>query len=351
MLAVLLFLFLPATAQQTTWPDPETAQLFQTSENALMNGAYRQAAVGFQQLLVRVPDNYLVKRDLAQALLRSGDAEGAEKILGALIEDPRVDAYTYVLAAQTQMDLGSDKLTLKRLNRGIEKFPQFGLLYYERGKFYDRKQYPADALKEWVTGIHVEPDFFLNYYEAAKAYFKTNEFFWGMIYAEIFINLESETDRSQEMRKALLNAYKRFYFTTDAQKMLDGKNDFKNQVGKILMKLTPVVGSGVNPESMTMLRTRLSMEWEAIPMKQYSSSLFEWYDRLIREGHFDAYNQWLFGPADQVASFEAWRKFHPEAIPAFEAYRKKGALKPLSSDAQPQSVSKNLFKNLDDPKR
>lgn len=351
ILVALLFVMTPASAQTPSWPDPETEQQYRAAEKALLNGHYRQAVVGFQQLQVRMPGNFLVERSLAQALLRSGDPDGAEKILGKLVNDSAADGYTFVLAAQTQSALGSEKQALKQLNRGLEKFPEFGLLYYEKGKLYERQSEPAEALKAWVAGIHVEPEFHLNYYEAAKSYLKTSDFFWGMIYAEVFVNLETETPRSQEMRKSLLDAYKRFYFTTDGQKSLDNKNDFKNNVCNILMKLAPVASDGVTTESMTMLRTRLSLDWDAIPLKQYSCSLFDWFDELIREGHFDAYNQWLVGAADQASSFEAWKKFHTDAIPSFEVYRKKKSFKPRSTDPQPQNISKQLFKSASTPKR
>lgn len=351
LLLGLLCFGVPVQAQPVSWPDPESEQLYQSAENALMNGAYSQAISGFQQLLMRMPGNPIVRRNLSQALLRSGNAAEAETILSELISDPSADAYTFVLAAQTQTALGSDKQGLKRLNLGLDKYPQSGLLYFEKGKYFERKEDPAEALKQYVAGIHAEPVFHLNYYEAARSFLKTDRFLWGMIYAEMFINLESETPRSKDVRKMLVSAYKRFFFTPDGQKNLDGKNDFQNQLGGLYLKFSPVVTDGINPETITMLHTRLALEWEAIPLKPYSSSLIGWYDELIREGHFDAYNQWLLGPAGPASDFEAWKKFHPEAIPEFEAYRKKNPYQPQASDPQPQDITHKMFRSGNQHKR
>ena len=55
-----------------------------------------------------------------------------------------------------------------------------------------------------------------NYYRAARIYCVTNEELWGMLYGEIFMNLERGSNRTAEISKLLYDTYKReIKFTSD----------------------------------------------------------------------------------------------------------------------------------------
>ena len=57
-------------------------------------------------------------------------------------------------------------------------------------------------------GIEVNPMFASNYFRAAKIYCNSSEEVWGMIYGEIFINLERTNDRTFKISKLLFDTYK-----------------------------------------------------------------------------------------------------------------------------------------------
>src|SRR5688500_2181234 len=65
----------------------------------------------------------------------------------------------------------------------------------------------ANALQIWERGIQRAPMFPSNYLYAAKIFLPTSERGWGMLYGEIFLNIEPSTPRSTEIRTKLYEAW------------------------------------------------------------------------------------------------------------------------------------------------
>ncbi len=352
----LLLIFGPwlprANAQNESWPSPEVETLFQSAQSALAAGNFGPAIASFQQAIALAPDKPILYRDLANAYLLSGNYRRAENTITPLIENDRADAQAYAIAASVQTALHEDKKARKLLDKGLEKYPASGFLFHEKGKYYEQQHDLPEALKTWIAGIAADPGYHVNYYEAARAYMQTDQPVWAILYAEIFINLERYTPRSGETRKLLLVAYKRLYGTPDAESVpCFGKAskaapaNFKEAVEQTFLHLAPVLSDGFSTENLTMLRTRFSIEWSARYVVRYPFSLFNYWDDLLRAGHFDAYNQWVFGRAENEAQYNAWIKFHPEALPAYEKYAGTHPFLPTASDAYNSGEVKGIFLN------
>ncbi|HMC85523.1 MAG TPA: hypothetical protein VKI61_08350, partial [Chitinophagaceae bacterium] len=43
---------------------------------------------------------------------------------------------------------------------------------------------------------------------------------------------------------------------------------------------------------------------------RFPFKLFDYERQLVKEGNFNAYNQWLFGSAQNLAAFETWTSTH-----------------------------------------
>jgi hypothetical protein len=171
---------------------------------------------------------------------------------------------------------------------------------------------------------------------------------WAILYAEMFINIEQQTPRSHDMRKMLMNAYTKLFQSVEAAKF--GKTaptraaNFERAVYNTYIKLSPVVRDGFTAENLTMLRTRFMMDWFTMGYnKRYPFSLFSRHDDMIRNGYFDIYNQWLFGKAENAAVFDAWTKFHPEAIAELNEYLKANMYRPGAADFH-NNKDADLFK-------
>lgn len=353
--ALLLCLFgLPGSAAQAqiiNWPSPEVEALYKSAQASLSSGAFRQAIASYQQAIALAPGQAILYRDLSNAYLLSGNYTRAESTITQLIEKGEADAQSYAIASAVQTALKEDKKARRLLEKGLEKYPASGFLQHERGKYYEELGDMENALKAWLTGIASDPGYHINYYDAARAYMKSSKPVWAIIYGEIFVNLERYTPRSNETRKLLLAAYRRFYATPDATDIPRfGKaastaqpKNFEDALSQTLLRLAPVLADGISTENLTMLRTRFVMDWMATHGAKYPFTLFRHWDDLLRAGHFDGANQWLFGRAENGAQYEAWIKFHPEAVKGYEQYYAKHPLQPNAADAYNDASVKGIF--------
>lgn len=341
------------TSAQTavTWPSPETEQMYNQARDYMSKGNLRQAIPLFQQLVNLAPDQMIVYRDLGNAYYLSGNYEQADKTLTPVIESGKADEQCFQVAATTKVALKEEKKAKKLLAKGIEKFPYSGLLYYQYGKIYDDTYDQSSALEKWIAGIAAAPAYRINYYEAARTYYLTKKPVWAIIYGEIFINQEQLTPRSYETRKMIMAAYRKIFATVSNEpvkafdKSLTVKEpaNFEEAVTQTLMKLAPVVNDGISTENLVMLRTRFMMDWQATYANKYPFTLFTFHENLLREGKFDAYNQWLFGKVENAQQYEGWMKFHPEAIPGLQAWMERHPLQPTAADNYNTGKLKGIF--------
>jgi tetratricopeptide (TPR) repeat protein len=89
--------------------------------------------------------------------------------------------------------------------RGMVKFPNSGPLYLERGNMELMKDEFNNALTYYITGIEVDPKHSSNYYRAAKLYLASEDTYLGLIYGELFMNLERGSQRTIEMSELIYN--------------------------------------------------------------------------------------------------------------------------------------------------
>ena len=337
------------TATAQTFPTPEAEQLYKQAREYLSNGNLRQAIPLYQQAIALAPDEVILYRDLANAWVLTGKYEEADKVITPVLDKGRGDESCYQIAANSKTGQKETKKARKILARGLEKFPHSGMLYHEWGKMYDDGNDEESALEKWLEGINADPGYRINYYEAARTYMLTQKPVWALIYGEIFINMEPLTPRGFETRKLVMAAYKKIFTSTAStapkfgQSSYKAATSFEEAVMKTFLKLAPVVSDGINTENLVMLRTRFMIDWQTSYAAKYPFSLFSFHEDLLRNGYFDAYNQWLFGRAENATQFEGWQKFHPEAIPAFEKYLATRPLRPTASDAYNDGKLKGLF--------
>jgi hypothetical protein len=76
-----------------------------------------------------------------------------------------------------------------------------------------------------------------------------------------------------------------------------------------------------------MIRTRFILDWFANYGNKFPFKLFDYQQQLIREGMFDAYNQWLFGTVENLPAYENWTKTHNEEYTNFTKFIKSRVFK------------------------
>ena len=60
---------------------------------------------------------------------------------------------------------------------------------------------------------------------------------------------------------------------------------------------------------------------------KFPFKLFDFQQQLLKEGMFEAYNQWLFGEVENLAAYDSWTKTHTEQYTAFENFQKNRVFK------------------------
>lgn len=345
-----LLLLLPFEMQAQDWSSPEAEQIYEQGMQRLGQGNASEAVAILQKIAPAETGNLKVKKSLAQAYQLSGDNENALVVLSPVISGSQADPEVYRIAAMAQNGLNDSKKALKTLASGIERFPNSGLLYYEQGVMLKNERRFDEALRSWLEGISRDPEFRLNYHEAAIAYVQTDQPVWAILYGEIFVNKEPNTPRGNETRILLLDAYQKFFFTPS--KMAGGNpllgrepNNFQEAVEKSLLSLFFVVSDGINTENLTMLRTRFIVSWTDNYASKYPYSLFSFQENLIRNGYFDAYNQWLLGKAENPQQFAGWEGNFSKELKELERFKAQNPLKmAISDNYNLQRNFKGLFK-------
>jgi tetratricopeptide (TPR) repeat protein len=292
----------------------ETAKTFMRSgdfDNAILvlNNAIKQDAnnLELQKNLVLA---YTYKRDFAKAL----------DVVKPLLERDDLDDQTYQVAGNVYRALALYKDGDKMYKKALKKFPASGPLYNDYGEMlWDNKDYTA--INQWEKGIEVSPSYAGNYYNAASYYYFTKDKIWTLIYGEIFVNMEWLTERSTEVKRMLLDTYKQKLFT-DIDSKEKKQSDFAKAVAETYNKLSSLTAKGITLESLNMIRTRFILDWYATYASKFPFRLFDYQQQLIREGMFEAYDQWLFGPVDNLAAFDQWTKTNSEAYNKFVVFQK-----------------------------
>jgi tetratricopeptide (TPR) repeat protein len=288
----------------------------------------------FNQAVQTDPDNLLYRRELAYTYFLLSDLYRAEVMIAPLLKDERADEETFQIACKIFAAKKNAEEAENAINKGIKKFPHAGILYCEKGELYTQQKKYKSASKAWEEGVKMAPGFHLNYYNLTKVYAFTKRHLWAIIYGETFVNLESFSSRTQEVKKIVFESYK-FLMAELNNIALDGKTnryddpkDFESACMKIYDGLRNVVTGGIHTDNLIMLRTRFLLEWNKYYALQYPSELIDFQHRMIQKGHYDCYNQWLFGKLDNEIQFKNWTQKFSTSMNAFDQYLRNQKLQP-----------------------
>jgi tetratricopeptide (TPR) repeat protein len=350
-LILLLLCSWSGSRAQIVWPSPEVAQMYQHARGLMTAGSLNQAIVAYQQIVPLAPGVMEVYRDLGRLYYLTGAYDEANKTLSSVIAADAADRETYQIAAASWAAQKEYKKARSVLEQGISRFPEAGILYHELGRQYDDRNEPEQALAAWLNGIQADPSYYVNYYEAARSYMAAGRVIWAILYAETFLTREHQTPRAQETRKMLLAAYKRLYRTPRLNAAPQyGKGagtvppkSFEEAVEQTFLKLAPIVSDGFSTENLIMLRTRFIIAWTQTYARQYPFSLFSWHERLLQEGYFDAYNQWLLGKVENAQVYDAWNSFHKGAVERMLAWTEQYPYRPVTGEFYNDKKVKGLF--------
>lgn len=299
---------------------PDTKTLHETAQGFMRTGDYDNAILVLNRAIEKDPQNKELLKDLVFSSYLKRDFAKAKEVGEMLMKRPDADVQTYQMLGLTYKAIADYKEAEKLYKNGIKKFANEGIMFSEYGEMLAEKN-PDESLKLFEKGIEADVNHSSNYYHVAKAYAQKGEILWSILYGETFLNLESFTNRSTEIKNLLLEQYKKFFSTQKENTYTEKKlNDFTKTVADILYDQQSQASFGITPESLTAIRTRFVLQWFDKKADQFPFRLFDHQRQLLQEGLFDAYNQWLFGPASNIASYQLWQKYHAEDYENYLAF-------------------------------
>lgn len=321
-LFILVFTF-SATAQPE---DPKT--LHATARTFMQTGDFDNAIIVLTRALQHDKDNLELQKDLVMSYYLKRDYTKALEGVKSVIDRDDADVVTFQIAGNVYKALEEVKECDKLYKKGLKKFPRSGPLYSEYGELlWATKDF--SAIKQWEKGIEVDPGFSGNYYNAALFYFYAKDKVWSLIYGEIFVNMESLSERGATMKEQLLQLYKEKLFA-DAD-LMKGEEKNKSEFAKAFLqgmnKQSSLAAKGISTEVLTMIRARFILDWYETNSSKFPFRLFDYQQQLLREGLFDAYNQWLFGSTENLAAYENWTKTHAVEYNNFNTFQRSRIFK------------------------
>lgn len=321
------FIALTLTVTAIAQPeDPKT--MHETAKTFMRSGDFDNAIIILVRGLQQDKNNLEMQKDLVMCYYLKRDYVKALDGVKALLDRDDVDVVTYQIAGNVYKALEQVKECDKLYNKALKKFPKSGALHSEYGELlWSQKDY--SAIKQWEEGIKVDPAYGGNYYNAALYYFYTKDKVWGLLYGEIFVNMESLSERGAAIKQLLLQGYKEKLFA-DADLMKGeekNKSEFAKSFLETIGKQSSLANRGITTETLTMIRTRFILDWYNNKAIKFPFRLFDFQKQLLSEGMFDAYNQWLFGPVENLAAYENWTKTHAEEYNNFSSFQKSRVFK------------------------
>lgn len=319
----LFFSFLLFSLLAITAAHAQDQNLQQTARTFMQDGDFDNAILVLNRALEADRSNRELQKDLVMAYYYKRNYVKALEGAKVLIDRDDADIVSFQLAGNVYKALEEVKEAQKMYKRALKKFPNSGALYSEYGELlWATKDF--SAIQQWEKGIEVDPSNAGNYYNAALYYYYTKDKVWGLLYGEIFVNMESLTERATNMKQLLLEGYKEKLFAeTDVTKGQEGlKSDFAKAFLQTMNKQSSLANGGVTTETLTAIRTRFILDWYTAHANKYPFRLFDYHQQLIKEGMFEAYNQWLFGTVESLPAYDNWTKTNAEAYNSFTTFQK-----------------------------
>ncbi|MGV3595257.1 MAG: tetratricopeptide repeat protein [Sediminibacterium sp.] len=320
---ILLFLLFSSLVSFSVQAQEPGKKLQETAKTMLMQGDFENAIAILESAVKQAPGDLSILKDLSYAYYLKRDFAKAIQVGRPLSERQDADEQVFQILGLSYKAIAAYKDGIKLYKAALKKFPNSTIIYNEYGELLAMDNSPAEAIEQWEKGIQVDPNFSGNYYNACIYYTKTGNWIRMALYGEIFINLESFTERTTEVKKAVLNAWQKIFLpTVISQQLKAGVSSFEKAVLRILEKQITTAKAGFQADNSTSLRSQFVLEWFKTSATAFPFRLFEQQQYFIREGLFEAYNQWIFGESVNENAYKVWKDTHPKEAEAFSEYQK-----------------------------
>ena len=258
------------------------------------------------------PERFDYPYELAYAYYAKEDYKEAVKILEKNKTHKDATDRLFQLLGNCYDVLGKTDKAFEAYDEGLKVFPYSGMIYLEKGNVYWGKKEYGKALPFYEKGIEVDPKFPSNYYRATRIYCGSTEEVWGMIYGEIFMNLERNSKRTSEISKLIFDTYKNeIKFSSDTSISVSFSKNATINVSDLKDPSKMKLPFGVGVYEPTLMFSMISVKSIDINSldnirssfvdnyfkngqdKTYPNVMFTYQKRVKDAGHIEAYNHWI----------------------------------------------------------
>ncbi|TGE26586.1 tetratricopeptide repeat protein [Hymenobacter metallicola] len=307
------------------------------------NGNLAQSIVLLEEARRLDPKDFNYPYELGYALYMQKEYGQAIKMLAPLLTHKDASDKVFQLLGNSYDMDGDAKKAVATYESGLKQFPASGSLYLELGNMkLGQKQY-TQALEYYEKGIEVAPAFPSNYFRAAKIYLSSTSEMWGLLYGEVFMNLERNSPRTAEMSKLLYDTYKsEITFPNDsataislAPSLVVSVADVKHKKFKMPYSASYETCMGVavgghrtiNLTTLDAIRSSFVVNYYSMKLdeKYPSNILVDYQQQIAQAGYAEAYNHWLLMMGDEDG-FTKWLSINKIRFDDFAAWFNKHPL-------------------------
>lgn len=342
-LLLLLGIYMGEAVVAQAQADRDTADARYKAAIALMEDGKPAAAIPLLEEAIKLnPNEWAYNYEIAYSKYMQAEYNAAVDILKKLIKRKDINSRVYQLLGNAYDLSGKRDKALDAYEKGLKAFPGAGNLYLERGVMEVNVKDYTKAIGYFEKGIEVDPMFPSNYYWASKIFLSTQEEVWGMVYGEIFLNLERGSKRTDEISKQLYLTYKgEIQFKDDTLVTVsfcrqnamavspDGKFNlpFGITVYEPVLLMSLAGEKFISLPSLNRIRTRFVENYQKMPLsKKTPVVLFDYEQQVKDAGYMEEYNYWILAEGDEK-QFEEWRSEHKQEWEEFIQWFKKHPLK------------------------
>ncbi len=327
----------------------EVSDLIKAAVFKMDNGDFDESILLLEKAEKMDSKSTYVKYEMSYAYYLKKDYNKSIKILNKLIKRNDALDYYYQMLGNAYDNNGESDKAIKAYAEGIKRFPNSGKLFLETGNvYYNQKDYDS-AIRWYEKGVEADPKYPSNYFRMAHLFLNSDQEVWGMIYGEIFLNLEPSSKRSSVMSEMLYNTYKneiKFEDTVSKVSFSKQQIDISYDPDKeddLLAKLTKAYEDSkdvskmpwanrvyeqvmlsslgdekvINLASLNRIRSNfVDIYFEKAHNVGNSVLLFDFQKRLKDAGYFETYNYWLLSQGN-VDEFNEWLKDNKDKYDGF----------------------------------
>jgi tetratricopeptide (TPR) repeat protein len=337
LLPALLLLLVSVASAQSDADREEAHNLLVQGVAEADQGNYDNALKLYAQANTLDPGNPIYAYETAYVYYAQSNYKKTIALIEPIIDNEHAEDVYFQLLGNSYDILGDSVKAIAMYDAGLKRFPGSGPLHLERGLMALRISDYDGAVGYWENGIEAAPTYPSNYYWAAKMYCASKEKLWGLLYGEIFMNLERNSKRTAEISKLLFDTYasvvkvngNKIAITLSENQSIKAPPGGEKVDIPMSMRYEMTLGlvataalttgkeKGWTLNRMDSMRTNFCELWHEQGLDTlYNNPLFTWQQQLRDSGYFSAYNHWLLSQgADK--EMEKWYAANKEGFDQF----------------------------------